>query len=445
MKRFTLFFLLINLVLSSFYLDSWHNANTTSRVLPVLNCIDKRTITIDEYADQTMDKSKVNGHYYSDKAPLPSFVVIPFYAACRALGIVHYKTDFNAYSRPVFLLGSFICGSLPFVLICFLFFKYISQNSDEKKAAMLSMVFLYASFVFVFSGTFFTHVFSAALLLMSYIFIKEKKHFYSGLFLGLAFLSDYTVLFIIPIWAIQIYLNEKKFKEIISFSLGLAPLILLFLLYNKITTGSPFDLLYNHSTFDESSKPNANLGFSHPSLKALYGLTLSTYRGILIYCPMLILAIVYFIKSKEWNKVNWAKNYLFIIAIGYFLLISSHLVWWGGWSYGPRQLMPLAVLLLFEGAIFISKQKINQFAFWGLGSIALLFTWIVKGTVVYSVPTEMTSPFRDYFFQNAQNGLTNPNNILTMYLPISPTIAGIVWLCLMIVTLWWFVKKPTRV
>jgi len=57
----------------------------------------------------------------------------------------------------------------------------------------------------------------------------------------------------------------------------------------------------------------------------------------------------------------------------------------------------------------------------------------------------MTSPFRDYFFQNAQNGLTNPNNILTMYLPISPAIAGIVWLCLMIVTLLWFVKKPTRI
>lgn len=445
MKRFTILFILINLFFASFYLDSWHNANTTSRVLPVLNYVEKHTIQIDEYADQTMDKSFVHGHYYSDKAPLPSFVIIPFYWTLRAIGLTTYNSNFDIYSRPVFLLGSFICGSLPFVLICFIFFKYAYKYANMKHAALLSMVFLYTSFVFIFSGTFFTHVFSAALLLLSYICIKEKRYFYSGLFLGFAFLSDYTVLFIIPIWAIQIFINEKNFKTVIAFAVGLLPLALLFLLYNKITTGSAFDLLYNHSTFGDGAAPAANLGFSHPSIKALYGLTISPYRGILIYCPMLIFTLVYYFKDKGWSTFQWQKNYLIYITIGYFLLISSHLVWWGGWSYGPRQLMPIAVLLLFEAVLFIAKRDINKVWFWAVSIVTLLFTLMIKGTVVYSVPTEMTSPFRDYFFQNARYGLTNPNNILTMYMPVSPTIAAIVWLFLFGSILFWLNKKLKKV
>ena len=90
--------------------------------------------------------------------------------------------------------------------------------------------------------------------------------------------------------------------------------------------------------------------------------------------------------------------------------------------------MPVAVLLLFEGVIFISKKEINKLWIWLSSIVFVLFAWMIKGTVVYSVPTEIKNPFKDYFFQNAQNGLTNPNNILTMYASVSPMMAALVWL-----------------
>ncbi len=300
------------------------------------------------------------------------------------------------------------------------------------------MFFLYGSFVFVFSGTFFAHVLSASLLLLSYVFLKEKKRvFYSGLFLGLAILCDYSVGFISLVWLVQIFLNERNIKSVLSFVAGLMPAATLLIFYNMFTTGSPLDLLYNHSA--EAGFANVeNLGFSYPKVSALFGLTLSPYRGLLIYSPFLILCLIVFLKEKGIMKISVLNNYLLFITVGYLLLISSHKVWWGGWSFGPRQLIPVAVLLLYESVMYISKRNISKYLFWSFAAFSLGFMWLIKTTVVYSVPTEIKNPFRDYFLQNAQNGPTNPNNILTMMFGIQPVIAAFVWLALFLVVITYY-------
>jgi len=446
MNRFTVFFILVNLFFSSFYLDSWQNANTTSRVLPVLSLVNEGTLQIDSFADKTIDKSYVNGHYYCDKAPLPSFIVTPFYALLKFTGVLKETNNFEEYSKPVFLLGSFICGTLPFLLICALFFLYASKYTQKYNAAMLSMIFLYSSFIFIFSGTFFAHVISSAFLLVSYVSLKyQQNYFYSGLFLGCAFLSEFPIGLIIPVWAVQIYFNEHKFKNVVVFLFGLVPLMVLLMIYNYIIMGSPIDSLYDHLAnkgFVEEGKP---LGFSFPSLQALWGITISPYRGILIYCPLLILPLVEFLKDKKIMKIKWGTDYLGIIAVCYFLLISSYRMWWGGWSYGPRQLMPIVVLILFEGLIYISKKEINKYLLWPLATIMIVVTWIVKSTVVYSVPTEIKNPFTEYFLNNLFNRSGNPNNILTMLFNVNPWISSLVWIISFIVLISFFYIKRKKV
>lgn len=428
MKKPTVYFILINLFFASFYLDSWQNANTTSRVLPVLSIVDLGTMKVDSFANKTIDKSFVNGHYYLDKAPLPSYIIVPFYAALKATGLIKQSTDFETYSKPIFLLGSFICGSIPFVIICLVFFVYASKYTDNNWSAALSMLFLYTSFVFIYSGTFFAHVFSSCLLLLSYIFLKDKqRYFYSGLFLGLSVFSDYSVGFIALFWIVQIYFNERKVKSMVFFFAGLSPIIFSMIVYNLWTTGAPFDLLYNHSA-EEGFANAGNLGFSYPSIFALYGLTISPYRGLLIYCPLLFFSLFTLLKEKQLLRIHWTKNYLFLITVGYFLMISAHKMWWGGWSYGPRQLMPIGVLLLFESVVFISKIEIKKFVFYLFSSLCLIITWVVKSTVMYSVPTEIKNPFTDYFFQKVVSGASNPNNLFTMIFGLNPWTAAIFWL-----------------
>ena len=53
--------------------------NPLSRVMTVLAVVERGTLSADPWAKLTADHAIVDGHIYSDKAPLSSFVVIPFY------------------------------------------------------------------------------------------------------------------------------------------------------------------------------------------------------------------------------------------------------------------------------------------------------------------------------------------------------------------------------
>ena len=80
-------FVAVNLLLASYFLDSVPSPNPTSRALPVVTLYEEGRYAIDTYEKFTMDKSFVNGHYYSDKAPLTTWIVLPFYGALKLLHV----------------------------------------------------------------------------------------------------------------------------------------------------------------------------------------------------------------------------------------------------------------------------------------------------------------------------------------------------------------------
>ena len=90
-KWFYFLFFCINLLLSSYYLDVWLTPNATSRALPVVTLYENKSIVIDKYKDYSLDRSEVKGHYYSDKAPLGTFLVYPFYYIYKSVGLPELK------------------------------------------------------------------------------------------------------------------------------------------------------------------------------------------------------------------------------------------------------------------------------------------------------------------------------------------------------------------
>ena len=233
-ERFIVVFFLANLLLSTYFIDLWNGPNPVSRALPVVTFSESETLQIDRYADRVEDKSKVGEHFYSDKAPLPTFAVIPFYEALKAVGI--QKIGENACDRfpiyvwrplgvedgrqilfreiiPVLWLGSFLCGSLPFALIIVFSFLSVQRKRLPLSPVLLVMLAFYGSFLFVYSGTYFNHIFSGFLLLVGYIFLKGKRFLLSGLFVGLGFLSEYTVGLFVPLWAFLIWRALSAFSS----------------------------------------------------------------------------------------------------------------------------------------------------------------------------------------------------------------------------------------
>src|SRR5262245_55150881 len=76
-------FLTANLLLAGYFLDAIPSPNPTSRALPILTLHEEGRYAIDTYEKETMDKSFINGHYYSDKAPLTTWITLPVYSVMK--------------------------------------------------------------------------------------------------------------------------------------------------------------------------------------------------------------------------------------------------------------------------------------------------------------------------------------------------------------------------
>ena len=72
-RSHTVLFFLLVLFLASWHLDAGHNDNTMSRAASVASLVDRGTLEITPIQSVTGDKCLVDGRYYSDKAPLPTF------------------------------------------------------------------------------------------------------------------------------------------------------------------------------------------------------------------------------------------------------------------------------------------------------------------------------------------------------------------------------------
>ena len=78
MKYYVLAFIgSIFFCLSNF--DTGNNPNAYSRLLPVVSLVEDGHLYFDRFAHLTMDKGQIGEHYYSDKAPFTSIIVLPFY------------------------------------------------------------------------------------------------------------------------------------------------------------------------------------------------------------------------------------------------------------------------------------------------------------------------------------------------------------------------------
>jgi hypothetical protein len=280
---------------------------------------------------------------------------------------------------------------------------------------LMAVIALLSSFVFVFSGTFFAHVMAAACCLMGYNSFEKKKYVWCGFFCGLAFLTEYTTLWIFIAWLLIDILQQKKVKHVLQAMLGFAPALVFILCYNYYFTGSPFKMLYlfvaDHFVVAEKS----TYGLSFPKLKAIYGLLFSESRGLLFYAPVLIYAIYNLFTDKLILAQIKIKSLLLHPVILPFMLtllfISSHAAWEGGWSYGPRHLMAVAVLLIYY---FIQSASFgnNKLVFWLTCGYGLVCTLLSKLTVLYSVP-ELQENILAYLISKRGDAF-NDGNLLSL-------------------------------
>jgi hypothetical protein len=132
-------------------------------------------------------------------------------------------------------LGAFFFGSLPFALLVYQVF--MRKWRTNVNGIPLVMLFFFGSFLFVFSGSFFGHVFAAFLLFNSLLMLEDQRPLASGVFLGLAFMTEYTMAVFGVFWCTY-WLLQRKWQPMLWFFAGVLPFVFLQAYYNEYLTGS---------------------------------------------------------------------------------------------------------------------------------------------------------------------------------------------------------------
>lgn len=198
-------------------------------------------------------------------------------------------------------------------------------------------VALYVTFALAFgtaaasvaSQTFYEHGTSMALLAIGMaLSFHPSRAPLAGLPLGLAVLVRPTNLFAVA--AILAALAHARPSLAARSVLWMAPALAFLVTFNWLTFGSPLRM----------SRPLPEVDLASGGI---VGLLASPSRGMLVYSPFLIVALVAFVAAWRWrpDQTVWLLRYGALAFLATLLVFGPYVEWWGGTSYGDRYLSDL--------------------------------------------------------------------------------------------------------
>lgn len=397
-----LFFLLF----SSIYIDWWPaNWNTASRASMPLSIVLEGNINIDEYAEFTGDKATINGHYYSDKGPSMGFLMTPVIFISDLIYPLE-NLDAREQLKLAVILGAILFGSIPFSLCGYWIYK--RRFRQDPFGIPMLILFFFGSFLFIYAGSFYSHAFSGFLLLASVLSLEREKYLLAGILIGTAFMTEYTLALFG--FGIGFWLLFYRRQGLPLFILGCSILIIIQGIYNYTLTGSALDFAYKYQ--ENFIQNSMNYGFSTPSIGALYDITLAPYRGLFFYSPMLLVLIFTFKWKESFYSEYKLPVVLIITTFSYIILFSMSKSWHGGWSYGPRYLYPLPIILFY----LLTKRSVTNSkvmtALSILGVFGLILAFFDKATVLYP-PTDYRFPITESIIPAVKNSQWNDWNVFS--------------------------------
>lgn len=317
---------------------------------------------IDSYHENTGDKAYYNGHYYTDKSIGPSIIAVPAYFFMKHLPLLNLFVR----SSSIAIVSTWISTSLPSALLGMFFFLFLSKFASKLwYAIVITMAYGLGTIAFPYSTVMFQHQTATAGLFIGFYFlwrvVAEDASWYwlwlVGTIFGFTVISDYMTALLIGMMILWMLYKTHNFRLLIPIIIGTIPAMLIFFLYNWINFGSPLTLGYSYTLWVDV-QGQGFFGLTSPNLKAFWGITFSSFRGLFFISPFLLFGFHgLYIMWKE--KVDRSLVILFsILIIITFLYNSSAVMWWAGWSIGPRYSIPAIPFLAFP--IIFSVKRISD-------------------------------------------------------------------------------------
>lgn len=355
----------------------WHarDWNTASRLMLTYSLVDRGTVVITGLDRQTGDKAKFQGEYYSDK--LPGFSLLatgPYLVSKQFLRIPSHPLNKPAfpYWAADYLVTLFTSGLVTACTGVLLVYWARCLGCRASRAALLGLAYGLATPAYVYATLANGHQTTAFALFASFFLIwKKSPRGRPGVALLAGFLAAYAAvveLYVGPVSAIlgsyllfQCIRRQRPIDDFALFCVGAAIPTLILLGYNQLAFGSPWRMGYfYHATpeFREVHNAHNPLGLAMPSSfwQRLASLLWGRHRGLTFYAPILLLTVAGWVALVA-RRCASVATITFLVVVSVLLVNVFYPEWTGGWSTGPRLLVPVLPFAVLPIAGLLSGES----------------------------------------------------------------------------------------
>jgi hypothetical protein len=318
--------------------------------------VERHTLQIDAYHENTGDKAHFQGHYYSEKAPGLVFLAVPFALAARpAMKIAGVDPE---SARGEFLLSYVVTAgavALPTALagIC-LFFLALRFGCKSPAAAFAVLMISVGTPIWAYAGLFWAHALVGACLLSAYAAALKLCDcgsaraeflwaFAVGLAVGWATVTEYPAA---PASAMLAFLalaqvwqrgNGARRRVAAGIGIGAGICVVVLLGYLLAAFGSirPSYAYYDANSF-AFMQQRGYMGLTYPHPDRLLKILFGGSRGLLFASPLLVAAPFGF--WRLWKERRFAApTFVAAAIVAYYFLFNASFYWWkAGLTFGPR-------------------------------------------------------------------------------------------------------------
>ena len=343
-----------------------NSPNDQSRLATMESLVEQGTFAIDDSTfKDTVDKIFVNGHFYSGKPPVLSFLGAGFYFILHHVFRLSISDSLTYYSLTLLLVG------VPSILMLVFFSKSLAfTRLDPKDHWIITYALGGGTLILSYSVVLNNHTVAASLLCLAFycwLRIKQLPYNQSKFLFGAGFLSalagviDTAALPFVALFYILLVSRTRSFS--LAYILGALAPFALHAVLNVAIVGDIFPAALFHSNlyhYPDSywNNPIGIDALNEPKLVYTFH-SLVGHHGLFLLTPTLIFPLVMLIKILT-NRFHPFRREAIVVGFGCLVIIATYLFWssnYGGVAFGFRWFILFVPLFFFFTAFFFVDVK----------------------------------------------------------------------------------------
>jgi hypothetical protein len=282
-----------------------------------------------------------DGRYYSPFGIGLSLVAVPVYAAVRLARVVVGIPEYAAQGI-VSLLMPLIAAAIALAV----FSLARRLGGGQRSSAILALGVVGGTFLLIYTKTFSSEPLAALLFVVAVERTLARRPWTAGAAAAGAALArpQFFVLSLVYVWGSW---RESGWRGAVRAAVPIAVATVVQLVYNVARWGDALNFGYTNTAVPQ--------GFTTPLLTGLRSLVLNPEKSIVLFAPIVIVAP--FALARLWRRQRTAF-WLISVTVAVTLVLSA--TWWdwgGGFTWGPRLLLPALPLLVAPIAAWVDERR----------------------------------------------------------------------------------------